>query len=61
MKGAVSALKALKGSETEMRELLGGTKENVIVGVIFSILSDSKFRQFQAKKTRKIGIILCKI
>ena len=30
MKGAVSAQKALKGSETEMRELLGGTEENSV-------------------------------
>ena len=27
-KGAVSAQKALRGSETETRELLGGTEEN---------------------------------
>ena len=27
MKGAVSAQKALQGSETETRELLGGTEE----------------------------------
>ena len=29
-KGAVSAQKALRGSETEMRELLGGTEENIV-------------------------------
>ena len=28
LKGAVSAQKALQGSETETRELLGGTEEN---------------------------------
>ena len=28
MKGTVSAQKALQGSETETRELLGGTEEN---------------------------------
>ena len=30
LKGAVSALKALRGSETETRELLGGTEENSV-------------------------------
>ena len=30
MKGAVSAKKALQGSEMETRELLGGTKENSV-------------------------------
>ena len=29
-KGAVSAQKALRGSETETRELLGGTEENSV-------------------------------
>ena len=29
-KGAVSSQKALRGSETETRELLGGTKENSV-------------------------------
>ena len=29
-KGAVSAQKALQGSETETRELLGGTEENIV-------------------------------
>ena len=29
-KGAVSAQKALQGSETETRELLGGTEENSV-------------------------------
>ena len=29
-KGAVSAQKALRGSETEMRELLGGMEENSV-------------------------------
>ena len=29
-KGAVSAQKALRGSKTEMRELLGGTEENSV-------------------------------
>ena len=29
MKGTVSAKKALQGSETETRELLGGTEEKV--------------------------------
>ena len=31
MKGAVSTQKALQGSETETRELLGGTTENSVV------------------------------
>ena len=35
MKGAASAEKALKGSESETRELLGGTEENS-VSPIFS-------------------------
>ena len=30
LKGAVSAQKALQGSETETRELLGGTEENSV-------------------------------
>ena len=30
LKGAVSAQKALRGSETETRELLGGTEENSV-------------------------------
>ena len=30
LKGAVSAQKALQGSETEPRELLGGTEENSV-------------------------------
>ena len=30
LKGAVSTQKALRGSETEMRELLGGTEENSV-------------------------------
>ena len=36
LKGAVSAQKALQGSETETRELLGGTEEKSIAltGVI---------------------------
>ena len=29
-KGAVSAQKALRGSETETRELLGGTEETIV-------------------------------
>ena len=29
-KGAVSAEKALRGCETETRELLGGTEENIV-------------------------------
>ena len=34
LKGAVSAQKALQGSETEMRELLGGMQE-ISVSLIF--------------------------
>ena len=30
LKGAVSAQKALQGSEMETRELLGGTEENIV-------------------------------
>ena len=30
LKGDVSAQKALQGSETDMRELLGGTEENSV-------------------------------
>ena len=30
MKGALSAQKALQGSKTETRELLGGTEENIV-------------------------------
>ena len=30
LRGAVSAQKALRGSETETRELLGGTEENIV-------------------------------
>ena len=59
MKGAVSAQKAFQGSETEKRELLGGTKEK---SVSLSCLSDLPCRQindfFYKKETEKIELVV---
>ena len=50
----MSAQKALQGSETETRELLGGTEENSVSprGVID--LPSRQINEFSQKKTEKI-------
>ena len=47
-KGAVSAQKALRGSETETRELLGGTEENSV-----SPMPGGQINDFLPKGNRK--------
>ena len=52
-KGAVSAQKALQGSETETRELLGGTKEKSISptrGHRFTLCKSMIFYQKETEK-----------
>ena len=50
MKSAVSALKALQGSETETSELLGGTEDN-------SMTSTRGHRFFTKRNHKKIGLV----
>ena len=49
-KGTVSAQKALRGSETETRELLGGTVEN-------SVSPPGKSMSFHKKETEKNELV----
>ena len=56
MKGAVSAQKALKVSETETRELLGGTKKKSI-SPIRSMLSRQINDFFTKRKQKKIELV----
>ena len=54
LKGAVLALKALQGSETETREWLGGTEENIVSptrGHWFALQAQHK------KETGKIELV----
>ena len=51
LKGVVSAQKALQGSETETRELLGGTEENPDEGSL--ICPPGKSMIFHKKETEK--------
>ena len=53
MKGAVSAQKALQGSETETRELLGGTKEN-------SVPPMGRQFFFTKRKQKKIELVVAR-
>ena len=58
MKGAVSTQKALQGSETETRELLGGTTENSVSpmrGHWFALLANQSF--FIKRKQKKIELV----
>ena len=50
LKGAVSAQKGLRGSETETRELLGGTEENSV--------SPMRGLFFHRKETEKIELLV---
>ena len=53
-KGAVSAQKAIQGSETETRELLGGTTENSVSptrGHWFALQANQDF--FYKKETKE--------
>ena len=53
-KGAVSAQKALQGSETETRELLGGTDENSVSPMRGSLICPpGKSMIFHKKETEK--------
>ena len=57
-KGAVSAQKALRGSETETRELLGGTEENSVSpmrGHWFALQANQWF--FTKRKQEKIELV----
>ena len=57
-KGAVSAQKALRGSETETRELLGGTEENSVSpmrGHWFALQANQWF--FTKRKQKKIELV----
>ena len=51
LKGAVSALKALQGSETETRELLGGTKEKRVSGQTYWIGLGQRLRSTDWRKS----------
>ena len=55
LKGAVSAQKALQGSETESRELLGGKKETLNKGSLICPLGTPMILHKKEKETRTIG------
>ena len=57
LKGAVSALKALQGSETETRELLGGTEENSFPDEGSLICPPGKSMSFHKKETEKNELV----
>ena len=57
LKGAVSAQKALRGSETETRELLGGTEENSVSPDEGSLICRQINDFFIKRKQKKIEIV----